>query len=136
MWHGAGWNFVLWGLFFAVLLILEKRFIRDNKSHTERLPGWLRQFFTYIPVLLGWGLFSGFGMPLFSTMFGSAGFATSQSLLACTAFAPLLLLCAYISFAPRLPKVREWRFAAPILMILCLAALVSQGYAPFVYFQF
>ena len=70
------------------------------------------------------------------TMFGGAGFATSQSALACTAFAPLLLLCAYISFAPRLPKVREWRFAAPVLIILCLAALVSQGYAPFVYFQF
>ena len=135
LWHGAGWNFVLWGLFFAVLLILEKRFIRDN-SRLERIPAWLRQCFTYIPVLLGWGLFSGFGMPLFSAMFGSVGFASSQSLLTCAAFAPLLLLCAFISFAPCLPRVREWRFAAPVLMLLCLAALVSQGYAPIVYFQF
>ena len=135
LWHGAGWNFVLWGLFFAVLLILEKRFIRDN-SRLERVPTWLRQCFTYIPVLFGWGLFSGFGIPLFSAMFGSVGFASSQSLLTCAAFAPLLLLCAFISFAPRLPRVREWRFAAPVLMLLCLAALVSQGYAPFVYFQF
>ena len=135
LWHGAGWNFVLWGLFFAVLLILEKRFIRDI-SRLERIPAWLRQCFTYIPVLFGWGLFSGFGIPLFSAMFGSVGFASSQSLLTCAAFAPLLLLCAFISFAPRLPRVREWRFAAPVLMLLCLAALVSQGYAPFVYFQF
>ena len=38
--------------------------------------------------------------------------------------------------APVLPRIQEWRFTAPILFLLCLAALVSQGYAPFVYFQF
>ena len=87
-------------------------------------------------MLFGWGLFSGFGLPLFRAMFGGAGFASDQALMTCLSFTPLLLLCAFMSFAPRLPKVAEWRFAVPILMILCLAALVSQGYAPFVYFQF
>jgi hypothetical protein len=87
-------------------------------------------------VLIGWGLFSGFGMPMFQAMFGGMGFASSRAVLTCVSFAPLLLLCAFISFAPRLPRVSEWRFAVPVLMILCLAALVSQGYAPFVYFQF
>ena len=135
LWHGAGWNFVLWGLFFAALLMLEKRLIRKD-AREGRPAGWLRQAGTYLAVLLGWGLFSGFGTPLFSAMFGGAGFATAGSALACAAYAPLLLLCAIISFAPRLPKVREWRFAAPVLMILCLAALAAQGYAPFVYFQF
>ena len=135
LWHGAGWNFVLWGLYFGVLLILEKRFI-GNRPWTERIPLWLRQVLTYLPVLIGWGLFSGFGMPMFQAMFGGMGFASSRAVLTCVSFAPLLLLCAFISFAPRLPKVSEWRFAVPVLMILCLAALVSQGYAPFVYFQF
>ena len=135
LWHGAGWHFVLWGIYFGVLLILEKRFI-VNKPWTEKIPSGLRQILTYLPVLLGWGLFSGFGMPLFGAMFGTAGFASAQTVLTCVSFAPLLLLCALISFAPRLPKVAEWRFAVPILMLLCLAALVSQGYAPFVYFQF
>ena len=37
-------------------------------------PSGLRQILTYLPVLLGWGLFSGFGMPLFGAMFGTAGF--------------------------------------------------------------
>jgi len=135
LWHGAGWHFVLWGIYFGVLLILEKRLI-VNKPWTEKIPSALRQILTYLPVLLGWGLFSGFGMPLFGAMFGTAGFASAQTVLTCVSFAPLLLLCAFISFAPRLPKVAEWRFAVPILMLLCLAALVSQGYAPFVYFQF
>ena len=135
LWHGAGWNFVLWGVYFGVLLILEKRFI-VNQSRTEKTPAWLRQILTYLPVLLGWGLFSGFGLPLFRAMFGGAGFASAETMLTCVSFAPLLLFCAIISFVPRLPKLAEWRFAVPILMILCLAALVSQGYAPFVYFQF
>ena len=135
LWHGAGWNFVLWGLYFGVLLILEKRFI-GNRPWTERIPLWLRQVLTYLLVLIGWGLFSGFGMPMFQAMFGGMGFASSRAVLTCVSFAPLLLLCAFISFAPRLPRVSEWRFAVPVLMILCLAALVSQGYAPFVYFQF
>ena len=135
LWHGAGWNFVLWGAYFGVLLILEKRFV-VNKPWAEKIPPLLRQFLTYLPVLLGWGLFSGFGLPLFRAMFGGAGFASDQALMTCLSFTPLLLLCAFMSFAPRLIKVAEWRFAVPILMILCLAALVSQGYAPFVYFQF
>ncbi len=135
LWHGAGWHFILWGVYFGVLLILEKRFI-VNKPLAEKVPSWLRQILTYLPVLIGWGLFSGFGLPLFQAMFGGMGFASAQSLLKCLSFAPLLLLCAFISFAPRLPRVAEWRFAVPVLMLLCLAALVSQGYAPFVYFQF
>ena len=135
LWHGAGWHFILWGLYFGVLLILEKRFF-SKKPRTERIPSWLRRLFTYLPVLFGWGLFSGFGLPLFQAMFGGMGFASSRAVLTCVSFAPLLVLCALISFAPRLPKVAEWRFAVPVLMLLCLAALVSQGYAPFVYFQF
>ena len=135
LWHGAGWHFILWGLYFCVLLILEKRFV-SGRPRTEKIPSLLRQGFTYLLVVLGWGLFSGFGMPLFQAMCGGMGFASSRAVLTCVSFAPLLILCALISFAPRLPKVAEWRFAVPILMILCIAALVSQGYAPFVYFQF
>ena len=135
LWHGAGWHFILWGLYFGVLLILEKRFV-SGKPQTERMPKLLRQMFTYLLVVLGWGLFSGFGTPLFQAMFGGMGFASSRAVLTCVSFAPLLLLCAFMAFAPRLPKMTQWRFAVPILMLLCLAALVSQGYAPFVYFQF
>ena len=48
----------------------------------------------------------------------------------------MLLVCAGISFLPEPKRMFLRRFAAPVLMILCLAALAAQGYAPFVYFQF
>ena len=135
LWHGAGWHFVLWGLYFAVLLILEKRFLL-GKAWYERIPGVLRQGLSFLMVMFGWALFSGFGGKLLPAMFGAYGLGGSGALLACAAFTPLMLLCGYISFAPRLPQVMKWRIAAPILMLLCLAALASQGFEPFVYFQF
>ena len=135
LWHGAGWHFVLWGLYFAVLLILEKHLLHDRPFTNKGAP-WVRRFITFVIVMIGWGLFSGFGAPLFRALFGFAGFASSRAALTCLAFVPLLLLCAVISFSPVLPRIQEWRFTAPILFLLCLAALVSQGYAPFVYFQF
>lgn len=135
LWHGAGWHFVLWGLYFAVLLILEKRFLLD-KPGIARIPSWLRQGVTFLLVLAGWGLFSGFGTPLLGALTGASGWGGAAAQTACLAHAPLLLFCAVISFAPRLPKGRLTRFAAPVLLLLCLAALAAQGYAPFVYFQF
>ena len=135
LWHGAGWNFVLWGLYFAVLLILEKRFVL-NRPWAERIPAPLRQAFTFLLVMAGWGLFSGFGTELWKALLGGYGAASPAALLKCAAYAPMLLVCAGISFLPA-PKKAPWaRFAAPVLMVLCFAALAAQGYAPFVYFQF
>ena len=58
-----------------------------------------------------------------------------RAALNCLSYLPMLLLCAGISFLPKL-SLPGRRFAAPILMALCLAALAAQGYEPFVYFQF
>ena len=135
LWHGAGWNFVLWGLYFALLLIFEKRFLLQN-ARWEKVPGWIRQALTFLAVMAGWGLFSGFGSELWTALSGGFGGGTSRTLLTCAAYAPMLLLCAAVSFLPEPKRLPLRRFAAPLLMILCLAALAAQGYAPFVYFQF
>lgn len=135
LWHGAGWHFVLWGLYFAVLLIFEKRFLLKS-VRWAKVPGWIRQGLTFFAVVLGWGLFSGFGKDLWTALLGGYGAASPETLLKCAAYAPLLLLCAAVSFLPAPGKIPLKRFAAPVLMILCLAALAAQGYAPFVYFQF
>ncbi|MCR5296497.1 MAG: MBOAT family protein [Clostridiales bacterium] len=133
LWHGAGWNFVLWGVWFGVLLIIEKKWVIGRKG-TERLPGWLRQALTYLPVLIGWGMFTG-KWQVFPAMAGTYGWSTPAAVLECLSFLPMFLVCAGISFLPK-PKVECRRWAAPVLMVLCLAALAAQGYAPFVYFQF
>ncbi len=136
LWHGAGWHFVLWGLYFGVLLILEKRFVLNRPGY-EKIPRWLRQAVTYVIVLLGWGIFSGKG-GLWGALIGLKGFCTPEGLLTTVNFLPMLVLCALIGFLPGLRKIPSLvrRLAAPVLAVLCLAALASQGYAPFVYFQF
>ena len=135
LWHGAGWNFVLWGLYFALLLIFEKRFLLKNRIWLT-IPGWIRQLLTFLAVMLGWGLFSGFGSELWKALWGGYGGASAETVTRCAAYAPLLLLCAAVSFLPAPKNIPLRRFAAPVLMFLCLAALAAQGYAPFVYFQF
>ena len=143
LWHGAGWNFVLWGLWFGVLLIAEKKWVlgREEKKWVlgrewaERIPGWLRRILTYLPVLVGWGMFTG-KWQVFPAMAGVYGLAPAAGpALECAAFLPVLLVCMAVSFLPevKMPKLKK---AAPLLLVLCLAALAAQGYAPFVYFQF
>ena len=135
LWHGAGWNFVLWGLYFALLLIFEKRFLLKNRIWLK-IPGWIRQLLTFLAVMLGWGLFSGFGSELWKALWGGYGGASAETVTRCAAYAPLLLLCAAVSFLPAPKNIPLRRFAAPAPIFLCLAALAAQGYAPFVYFQF
>ena len=135
LWHGAGWNFVLWGLYFALLLIFEKRFLLENRIW-QKIPGWIQQLLTFLAVMLGWGLFSGFGSELWKALWGGYGGASAETVTRCAAYVPMLLVCAAVSFLPAPKKNPLRRFAAPVLMFLCLAALAAQGYAPFVYFQF
>ena len=133
LWHGAGWNFVLWGLYFGVLLILEKRFLLDRPGY-QSLPSPMRQAGMYLLVLLGWGLFAG-KLDVFPAMLGLYGLGTAMTALDCVSYLPVLLLCCAVSFMPEI-KLPGKKLAVPVLMLLCLAALAAQGYSPFVYFQF
>ena len=55
MWHGASWNFILWGVYFGVILILEKLFILKI---LEQLPKFIRHLYAIFLILLGWVLFA------------------------------------------------------------------------------
>ena len=71
-WHGASWNFILWGLHFFVWLMLEKYLLRD---FLQKLPSWLRHFYTLVVVFVGWGVFAMENLTgcagYFKTCFGS-----------------------------------------------------------------
>lgn len=54
LWHGASWNFVMWGLFFAVILMVEKRFILP---HADAVPAPMLHFYSMVLVIAGWGIF-------------------------------------------------------------------------------
>ena len=54
-WHGASWNFVLWGVYFGVILIIEKLFMLKV---LEKLPVFFRHFYTIVLVLISWVIFA------------------------------------------------------------------------------
>lgn len=54
LWHGANWNFILWGIYYAVLLILEKIVF---KKQLEKLPKWAKHIYTLLLIVMGWVLF-------------------------------------------------------------------------------
>ena len=145
LWHGASWNFVLWGLFFAALLLLEKLFPR-----LARLPRGLAQVYVMAAVTLSFVLFSADSLAQagqeLGGMLGLAGLPaiTAESLYQLRSFAVLFI--AGILGATPLPKRLgnaagqrfPWVQAAimPILLLLCTAYLVDGSFNPFLYFRF
>ncbi len=147
IWHGASWNYLLWGLYYALLLMLEKAFLLRR---LDRGPRWIAHLYALILVVIGWVVFSledlgqcaGYLAALFG---GGEGLVSSVFLYYLRSFAPTLVILALCAtplprrIFDRLPeKVRGC--AAPILMLGCLvlvtAYLVDGSYNPFLYFRF
>lgn len=146
LWHGAAWNFVLWGLFFAAMLLLEKRV-----PALTRLPDVLRHGYVLLAVLLSFVLFNAESMAQagadFAGMFGLAGLpaVTGETLYQLRSYAVLFL--TGIAGATPLPA-KLWRrlparaaaVAEPLLLLalllLCTAYLADGSYNPFLYFRF
>ena len=147
IWHGASWNFLLWGLYYALLLILEKRFLYDR---LQRAPGWIGHVYSLLLVVIGWVLFSVEDLSacagyLRSMFFGGAGLWSGTFLYYLRSFAPSLIVMALASTPlpkkcfERIPE-KAGRVLKPILvlsaLILCTAYLVDSTYNPFLYFRF
>lgn len=150
LWHGASWNFVLWGLFYGLMLLLEKTVL---KNLLDRIPTPLRRVYTMFFVIMGWGLFYFTDMNALYVFLKSAfgiGCAlydlTSVSALCTNLW--LLLLCAAAStpvpsvvFRHICKKSELFaKIAKPVLVIAglgaCFILLVGQTYNPFLYFRF
>lgn len=149
LWHGASLNFLWWGLYFFVLLCLEKAFLL---RFLERLPALLRHAYALLFIFLGWFIFASDGtrepLSLLSLFSWGTPFADGWILYELRQCA--LFLCVLALGATPLPKricraLTEHRprllaTARTVLclgsLILCTADLVSSGYNPFLYFRF
>lgn len=145
-WHGASWNFILWGLHFFVWLMLEKYLLRD---FLQKLPSWLRHFYTLVVVFVGWGVFAMEDLTVcvryFKTCFGSGTLWSAADGYYLIAYGlTLLLLTVGSTRLPRkvwdrLPE-RTRDLLGPLLMaaglVICTAYLVDGSYNPFLYFRF
>jgi alginate O-acetyltransferase complex protein AlgI len=149
-WHGAGWNFILWGVYYAILLIFEKAFLLKI---LEKTPTALRHFYTMTLVVIGFLIFSFAdlleGSRCFFSLFGGGcvGFSTDVVTYQLLRFLPLLLLAVvgatpmpqriYRNFLQRNP---HFAILAPILTVgvlfLCVVYLVDSTFSPFAYLQF
>ena len=144
-WHGAGWNFMLWGLYYGILLLLEKYVIHDRISSHP----WPGRILTFLLVTLGWMFFVHTDFSEMLTyvghMFGvGCAFANATTGYFLRTGLVVLLLGAFFS-TPIFHRLNE-QFAVKYytvsialriaMFMLCVAALVYQSYNPFLYFRF
>lgn len=154
LWHGASWNYVLWGLYFGVLICLEKLLAPRFRAHPRKglLAGLYRPVCLLLAVL-GWVLFRAEDLPAagryFACLFGGAAGASAQARLYLHDFWPVLLLGAVgatplcAKLAGRLgaklrPGVRAALQAVLVLALLACSTvwLLNGSFQSFVYFQF
>ena len=145
-WHGASWNFILWGLYFALWLILE-RFV--FKYLLARTPVWVKRAYTLAVVFVGWGVFAmedlGVCGQYLKVCFGGGPLWSAPDGCRLRSWAVILLLLALgsttlaLDLWRKLPQ-RGRKVLTPVLMALGLALstayLVDGSYNPFLYFRF
>ena len=149
LWHGASWNFVLWGLYFGVLLILEKFFLLKL---LQRLPAFLSHLYALFFIVLGWVIFDFTNLSemgsYFSSMFSlEYGLIGAEALPLVLNYLPLLLVAIFAclpvgkQFYYRVQEMHAGVGPQNSAYVLpcssfCTASLVRQSYNPFLYFRF
>lgn len=151
LWHGANWTFILWGLYYGCLLLLEKFFLREK---LEKLPKPISHIYTLLVVLIGWVFFMS---PNITTAFttlgkmigiGATTFANNQAKLILKSYFLLFVLVILLStkvydriqiFVYNQYKMKAvyttWTIYI-ILIIVCIAFIVGGTYHSFLYFAF
>ena len=146
IWHGAGWNFLLWGLYYALWMLAERLFLG---KWLEKLPAALRHIYTLAVVLVGWGLFAIEDMgqlgSYLAVCFGGGSLVDAFTLYQLWSYLPLLVILAFAAtpvsgkLFRKLPE-RVQGAITPVLvlasLVLCTASLVDASYNPFLYFRF
>lgn len=149
LWHGASWNFVLWGAFFGVILLLEKLFLR---SYLEKLPKVFQHGYVLLLVAISFVIFNANGLAGvaadLSGMFGLTDipFCSAQTLYYLRSYAVLLLVCIFgatpiVRNCFRRLEAKSFMVAAQpvglaVIFVLVTASLVDGSFNPFLYFRF
>ena len=151
LWHGAAWNFVIWGLMFGVLLILEKTIL---KNIIEKIPKILKHIFVLLIVMISFIIFSGSKIDsileeilgLFGI--GTVGLTSNLSIYYLKSYFETLLI-GIIGSTPlikiilnklelKIPKILNILeiIVMALLLIICTAYIIDGSFNPFLYFRF
>ena len=148
LWHGASYNFILWGLYYGVLLMMEKLFF---KKYLDKLRG-INYIITMLIVLVGWVFFNSSSVDQIIYMIRNLfGFNGSFSLILLNNQGILYLLpymlIAIIGMGPWINqlfiKIRNntigftsYDIYLVVILVVCLIFLINNSYNPFIYFRF
>lgn len=150
-WHGASWNYVLWGIYYGILLIIEKCFLLKILKDK---PSWISHLYTLFFVVIGWGIFAIEDFNILINYFENIvinpnGFISSDIFYYLKNYILLIVICiiSSVNWGKTLyEKIKESKYSkiviviVDILLIICfilsLAMLVSSTYNPFLYFRF
>ena len=151
MWHGAAWNFIFWGIYYGVILIIEKYVL---KGAVDRLPGILQHFYTMVLVMFGWVLFFapslGKAVSYMGTMLGigGAGFLDMTAVYYLKSSFVLGIVAVAASTPWMYQHFSRWKKAREtykrilcvivyaVIFLISIAYLVNATYNPFLYFRF
>lgn len=149
-WHGAGWNFVMWGLYYFVILFIEKLFLLKA---LDKLPKLFRHVYALLLIVISWVIFASDDvsvlLPYLGSMFGANGAVGGMDVYTLFTKAVLLIICCVAS--TELPKRlflsatgamnEKAAFTIKSVMTIALLALsmillIGDSYNPFLYFRF
>jgi alginate O-acetyltransferase complex protein AlgI len=148
IWHGAAWNFLAWGVYYAVLLLLEK-FVYGK--YLEKLPGFFRWFYAMFFVNVGWVLFNLVDvaelekalriMFVWHSTDWAGVFASNTALMTELLYLPIAVVCCLpiknklhpIDGLPGAIIENVWYVG---LLAMCIMFILSSSYNPFIYFRF
>ena len=149
-WHGAGWNFVMWGLYYFVILFIEKLFLLKA---LDKLPKFFRHVYALLLIIIGWVIFASDDvsvlLPYLGSMFGANGAVGGMDVYTLFTKAVLIVICCVAS--TELPKrlflsatgAMNEKAAFTIKSVLTIALLalsmillIGDSYNPFLYFRF
>ncbi len=148
LWHGASYNFIFWGLYYGILLIIEKFVL---KRFLDKLPRVIQHIYALVIILIGWGLFYFTDVAQLGAFLGDLfnfcnGAFSESSLNLTLSYLPLLFIagiaCTPLSanlYARVSHKKYIWIAEAAfvaVVMFISTASLVNQSYNPFLYFRF
>ena len=150
LWHGASWNFLLWGLYYGVILIVEKVWLLRP---LQKAPAAVQHLYSLLLIILGWIIFaltdfSAIG-GYFAALFGAHGGLDSSTMYLLTSNLILLVIAGFAStrlpaklaagFVQRLTPAGQTAVKCVFytgVLLMCIAFLVGDRYNPFLYFRF
>lgn len=141
LWHGASYNFIVWGLYYGILLIIEKFVL---KKWLEKMPNFISHIYTLFFVLIGWVFFAFDSLSecvnYLKTMFGIDTVLINQTFLYnMLSYLPMIIILI-IACMPIIKKLKINKYVMMAVCLvgftLCVAYIVNSSYNPFLYFRF